>query len=78
MCGSDKGPCHLEILSFFAEEDSRKIQKLAVDGHWDLNDGWNREERFRQALVKSVKLFTGLKELVVYHTNVPPRLSFRH
>jgi hypothetical protein len=63
-------PFYLEVLAWYAKGETEKIQRLAVAGHWTANTGRLWEGKLEKALIGSLKLFTGLKELVVYHSDV--------
>lgn len=64
-------PFFLEVLAGYGGDDSEKIQRLAVAGHWTPNpDRADQHKKLKEALVESVQLFPGLKELIIYHTDV--------
>jgi hypothetical protein len=63
-------PFLLKVLADYAQDDAEKIQKLAVTGHWTTTPDSDSSRLLSKALIESLKKLTGLKELVVYHTDV--------
>jgi hypothetical protein len=60
----------LEVLAAYAQDDVEKIHKLPVTGYWTTAPEDDLHKMLIEALIESLKLFTSLKELVVYHTDV--------
>jgi hypothetical protein len=62
----------LEVLASYAPDEAEKIQNLAVPGHWTTTprQSDDRHKMLKQTLVGSLRLFTGLKKLVLYHSDV--------
>ncbi|KAH8764541.1 hypothetical protein F5882DRAFT_414603 [Hyaloscypha sp. PMI_1271] len=63
-------PFFLEVLAAYAQDEAEKIRRLAVAGHWSTNPGNDRYKRLGEGLVDGLKLFAGLEELIVYHSDV--------
>jgi hypothetical protein len=72
-------PWPLEFYLEFARADVRRIEKLAVMGHWRQkvpNPGWFGDDGgLRECLIRKLKFFTALKELKVYFTYMDTSLE---
>ena len=74
MGGIDSGPNYLDVLARYAKDDTAKTQRLVIVGHWMIpnprRSASDQNRKLSQTLIESLKLFTGLRELVIYHTDV--------
>jgi len=48
--------------------------KVGGGGHWSTNPGNDRYKRLGEGLVDGLKLFAGLEEFDVYHSDVSWRI----